>query len=237
MVFIERLIWVLAGMVVLGVVLVIALPALGIKVGPSSISQEDVDYDFAQANPDLSWTPVAKPNERGAVQAFAPAVGKGRVAAQGGGKGSAKKQPGRKDGANPAGASNSKQGLGSGGGPGLKQSNSGGYLPEAPTVYLPNSMAEKYRHIQDGMEALNSAESWDVDYHGQTAIQVGNMYENSPLRKYLGLQPGDIVVSINGYAVSRTVGRDLYNQLKSETKFRVEIDRGGSRFMMSYEIR
>ncbi|MFC1707327.1 hypothetical protein ACFL59_11020 [Planctomycetota bacterium] len=97
-------------------------------------------------------------------------------------------------------------------------------------------LAERYRHLQDGTPTANGAETWDVEYGGSAALQIGFLSDSSPLGSAIGLQPGDIVISVNGRPVGKTAGRDMYNELKNETHFEIEIDRGGERKTLTYDL-
>jgi hypothetical protein len=117
------------------------------------------------------------------------------------------------------------------------------YVPPAPltpgvqpTVYIGEDAVEKYQHFDDIVDLLSTVSSEDVDYGGETAVQIGEIPEGHPIATSLGLQPGDIIISVNGLAVSRGAARQLYEQLKNQREFTVVIDRAGQRFTVPYRI-
>lgn len=103
------------------------------------------------------------------------------------------------------------------------------------TVYIPRAAVEKYKHFEDFVELGMTASGDDVEYAGQTAFQIYEIEENSPLATQLGFQAGDIIISVNNYPVSKSNARQLYETLKDETHFDVVIDRGGQRLTIPYE--
>jgi membrane-associated protease RseP (regulator of RpoE activity) len=106
-----------------------------------------------------------------------------------------------------------------------------------PTVYVPASAREKYQHFEDLVDLGNTAAGGDVDYYGQTAFQIREIAEGSPLATQLGFQAGDIIISVNGQPANTGNARQLYDALKNETQFQVEIDRGGQRLTIPYHLR
>lgn len=107
----------------------------------------------------------------------------------------------------------------------------------APTIYVPSSMRDKYQHIDDAIEALQTAAGSDIDYYGQNAFKITDIAEGSPIANQLGFQPGDIVISVNGYPASAANARQLFDTLKNERHFQVAIDRGGQKLTIPYDIR
>jgi hypothetical protein len=106
-----------------------------------------------------------------------------------------------------------------------------------PTIYVPSSAVEKYQHFDDLVELGNTAVGGDVDYQGQTAFQIRDISEGSPLANQLGFQPNDVIISVNGYPASMGNARQLYETLKNEKQFQVEIDRAGQRMTIPYHVR
>jgi hypothetical protein len=251
----EKVTWGLTGIVVVGVIaLIVVTSVVGVELSPSTISEDEVRWEFRRANRHLfQWSSVSRPDVVGRGPQFGPGAlaaavpggargarpGAGRPGQPGGndGVGVGVERGPRADGGGDIALGPTDAGSGGGG------SWSGGFTQdpatgayEAPTVRLPALLVEHYRHADQARAALNSAESYDIDYGGQTAVKLGNVPANSPLAEYLGLQQGDIVVAVNGYAVSRSNGMNLYQRLKNEEKFRVEIDRGGTRIIAKYEV-
>jgi len=239
-------VWCLTALQVLAVVTIIVLETVfGFHLSPSSVSVQSADALFVLAN-SAHWQAVAAPtNVRGKR---APRFGPGLVAKQakanarrkaqaGASKRSAsgKRGPGSAPGRGPRGQTPDSTQIAGGGpaGPTWQQNDQG--LPELPTVYLPYQVIERYTHADEAKDALTSVASKDIPYGGGTAVQLGTVPPDHPLAKYIGLQAGDIVIAVNGYAVSRQNGMDIYNRLKNKQKFRVEIERRGSRFVAKYE--
>ncbi|MHC4389870.1 MAG: PDZ domain-containing protein [Planctomycetota bacterium] len=255
----EKIVWVIVGLGVLAVVALVGLHAAGISLTRSGITNERVkaDQDEINAHLDPNWrdtgffSAVDTPEAR-AKRAAAAASAKGGPPAQGipagAGRvikdGKAERVTSRDPGAPAQVRGPIPSRIATGGAPTqsgggqvqLAPSLLGDQVPESPPIMIPASFADKYRHLPDAREGLNSAESWDIQYGGQTAIQLGQILPNSPLTQNLGLQPGDIVVAVNNQPVSNANGMAMYDQLKDEKVFRVEIDRSGSRFIMKYEV-
>ncbi len=99
--------------------------------------------------------------------------------------------------------------------------------PVSQPVLIPRVIVDKYRYMGDVKELMNSARSATVIRQGQSALRLAWVKPTSPLTKYLGLQGGDYILSINGYSVSRENGLELYQQLKDASHFDVQIERGG----------
>ena len=231
----EKIVWVITAV---AVVLVIVF----VKYGPfkSGISKETVwDDDFYAINPHLQRGErpnVALPASRGV--SFTPTAGAARQPAPGG---VPARQPGEAEGA--------AQPPAPPGGPALRPpvagepprppDHPGTAVPasEAPAIYIPQSVREKYRYFEDVVELGMTAAGDDVDYGGQVAFQITFIEDNSPLSTRLGFQAGDIVISVNGYPASKANARQLFETLKHESDFRVEIDRGGSRMTIPYHVR
>jgi hypothetical protein len=108
-----------------------------------------------------------------------------------------------------------------------------------PTVYIGSDAVEKYRHFDDAMSVVADIPSEEIDYGGQPALRLPELPEGHPLAVNLGLQNGDIIVSVNERPVSKDMGnaRQLFEELKNERTFRVVIDRNGQRFTVPYEVR
>ena len=53
----------------------------------------------------------------------------------------------------------------------------------------------------------------------------------------LGLKRGDILQKINGMELDIKKGLDIFNQLKTETSITIDVERGGARQSLEYEIR
>lgn len=246
--FLELGTWALTGLLVVGVIaLIFVNSVLGISLAPHEVSVDEVDAIFGIYN--KTWQSVDAPDVRGQgplVRFEIPTSMKDGASGRSGRSGDGKRGEGSGRGEEAPGAAGSGPG-GSGSAPdGYDRSSGGGGqnwttsdngLPEAPPVYLPPVLVERYQHAQEARDALMSAESFDIPFDGGTAVRLGRMGPDSPLSKYLGLQPNDVVISVNGNAVSKSNGMDLHGRLKNEKRFRVEIQRGGARFIAKYEIR
>lgn len=69
------------------------------------------------------------------------------------------------------------------------------------------------------------------------AIRIESLSENSPLRTHVRLQEGDEILSICGYLPSNlSEGEQLFNSLKNEEYFYLEIERNGRRMLLLYHV-
>ncbi len=112
-----------------------------------------------------------------------------------------------------------------------------GEATEYETIYLPQAVKQKYRHFEDLYDLGMTASSVEIEKDGQLYVQIEEMNEGSPLQERLGFQPGDILISVNGNQANSDNARQLYEQLKNETQFRVEIERDGQRLIIPYQVR
>src|SRR5688572_3105291 len=122
-------------------------------------------------------------------------------------------------------------------GPAAQPYNPGTTIGVPQPVYIPNSMAEKYKHFEDVVDLGMTAYGEDVTLaDGSQAFQLHEIAEDSPLSTRLGFQPGDTIISVNGYPASKGNARQLYETLKSDKTFNVVIQRGGQQQTMTYHI-
>lgn len=100
-----------------------------------------------------------------------------------------------------------------------------------------------YQRYQSFEASFSEAQSGGGEFvtteSGENAYQVNWVDPNSMLAQKLGLQPGDKVISVNNQPVGTSVeaGRQLYGQLKNETKFAVLVDRAGQKMVLSFFVR
>jgi hypothetical protein len=104
-------------------------------------------------------------------------------------------------------------------------------------VVIPPSALEKYRCFDDLLDLGRSARGADLPYQGGTAFRIDAIDDDSPLAVSLGFQAGDIVIAVNGRAVSTAAGPALYEALKDERRFEVDLERAGRRITIPYVIR
>ncbi len=223
----EKLMWVVTALVILAVV---GLAVLGPK---SAVRDEDWKWEFEQLNAAARRRPeVALPNTR--ARRFGP-----RSLPSARGEAGAERQPRRAADsstdispyADPAAAGSS---------PAARLQQGGRYVNgvyHAPPVYLPSSMRRKYSSFQDLVDLGQTAASVATQVDGQDAVQLEWIDERSPIASHLGLQPGDIIVSVNGRPASREQARQLYEELKNERDFEVLIIRNGQRMTLHYSVR
>lgn len=109
---------------------------------------------------------------------------------------------------------------------------------EAAPVFIPQSMAEKFKHFDDLRELGMTAAGEDyITPSGEQAYLLRGINEDSLLSTRLGFMPGDVIISVNGYAPSRGNARQLYETLRGAKDFTVVVERGGQRQTMQYHIR
>jgi sulfur carrier protein ThiS len=222
----EKLLWVLTALVIVGV---IGLAVYGPK---STIRDEDWMWEFAQMNAAASARPnVALPGSRG--RTFTPgAPGAPRAAASGAQAPGQAQSPGG-NGASPYADPRS-------GSPATHLQQGGQYVEgvyQAPPVYLPSSMRRKYSKFQDLVDLGQTASSFATEVDGQDAVQLEWIDERSPLSSHLGLQPGDVIVSVNGRPASRQHARQLYEELRHERDFEILVIRNSQRMTLNYSVR
>lgn len=69
------------------------------------------------------------------------------------------------------------------------------------------------------------------------AIRIDSLSEDSPLRTHARLQEGDEILSICGYLPSdMSEGEQLFNALKNEEYFYLEVERKGRRMLLLYHV-
>lgn len=102
---------------------------------------------------------------------------------------------------------------------------------------IPPSFREKYTDTWEAMHLAREATGETVQLSsGREAFRITSMEPGSLLQE-TGLQPGDVIVSVNGHPVSDTAdGRRLYAELKHETRFWVVVDRRGEIVNLYYEL-
>ncbi|GIW72934.1 MAG: hypothetical protein KatS3mg102_2476 [Planctomycetota bacterium] len=225
----EKLLWGLTALVIVAVV------ALAVVIEPrSAIPREHIDWEFRLRNAPAyraaaAAGDVALPETR--ARTFAPAAaGPGTSA---GGTSPPRAQPGapgpeRAPAERAPGEWRQPQ-------PPAGQVVGGVY--HAPPVYLPASWQRRYSTFQDLVDVGQTAASDPVEIDGQEATEITAIDPDSPLAAHLGLRAGDIIVKVNGYPAARSRARELYEILKNERDFEVEIIRNGQRQVLHYQIR
>lgn len=104
----------------------------------------------------------------------------------------------------------------------------------APVVY------KKYQNFENAWgEAQSGWGEMTTTSNGEPAYEVKGFDPNSRMAKLLKLQPGDKVISINGYPIGNDIssGKALYDQLRNESRFSVLIERNNQRTVLSYTVR
>jgi hypothetical protein len=231
----EKIVWVITGLIVVAVVVLA-------KLGPikSELTQAMVDADSKDLNAPNDFINAARARNQGVKFSpsrsnfMQPAAPGAAPAAAAGAQPPAPGGPGRllpKTGPGPAKIVVEPPPVA----PNVPVAP--GQPVAAPTVYIPASAREKYQHFDDIVELAQTGTGQAIEYQGQEAYQIGEIGEGSPLANQLGLQPGDILISVNGYPASASNSRQLYETLKNETHFELAIDRGGQRITIPYNIR
>ncbi len=221
----EKVVWVVTG-------LLVAVVILFVVVGPlkSEISEKTIGYEFGRLNPTkVRFQPPAPgrvPTPAGPAS-FAPQSGGGRAGDPAG----TTRKPKVVDGKPVPGAPDEHQPPPPfpPGGPGIVVGDQ--------EVVLPQSMVDKYKHFEDIVDLGMSAYGEDVTLaDGTTAFSMKEIAEDSPLSTRLGFQPGDVVISVNGFPASKGEARGLYDKLRNDRTFNVVIERQGQRMTMTYRI-
>ena len=104
---------------------------------------------------------------------------------------------------------------------------------------MPRILYNKYQSFEDSFElAQQGGGEFVTAAGGEDAYQVNWVDPNSMLARRLGLKDGDKIVSVNGNPIGNSVsaGQQLYEQLKSETKFAVMVERQGQRQLLSFYV-
>ncbi len=113
-----------------------------------------------------------------------------------------------------------------------------GELFVVPEVKIDRSFQEKYSHKQDVVELLNTAyATYEEMPGGSIEVTLEKMNRTSPFRRLLGFQEGDRLMSINGQNIGGITGAwDMYETMKSNPSFEVEVLRDGQRVRFNYSI-
>ena len=124
------------------------------------------------------------------------------------------------------------------------ETGGGGVSPWSPSSYVTyNSTTEVYEIdeqfvqalVEDGFVQLG-LDSARLDLTTSGYLKVVSL-SSGDLLDELGLQTNDVLKTINGYDLNTLEDQiDAYVALKSETEFRLTIDRGGSTVTLDYEI-
>ncbi|MCA8920321.1 MAG: hypothetical protein KDD82_00855 [Planctomycetes bacterium] len=104
----------------------------------------------------------------------------------------------------------------------------------APVVY------EKYQNFENAWgEAQSGWGEMSTTSNGEPAYEVKGFDPSSRMAKLLKLQPGDKVISVNGYPIGSDIasGKALYDQLRNEKNFSVLIERNNQRTVLSFTVR
>lgn len=113
-----------------------------------------------------------------------------------------------------------------------------GDLFVVPEVKIDRSFQEKYSHKQDVVELLNTAyATYEEMPGGSIEVTLEKMNRTSPFKRLLGFQEGDRILSINGQNIGGITGAwDMYETMKSNPSFEVEVLRDGQRVRFNYAI-
>lgn len=108
------------------------------------------------------------------------------------------------------------------------------YRPEG----VPQIVAQKYQSFDDAWNLAQEGGGEFVQTDKGPAYKVRWIDENSLLRKTLGLQSEDVVLSVNGHPVPASfgAGKGMYDQLKGERRFAVKVLRKGREVMLSFYV-
>lgn len=73
---------------------------------------------------------------------------------------------------------------------------------------------------------------------GATGYRLTWLDPRGELTLLLGLRPGDVILAVNGQPIGRSVdsGRALFEQLRSEARFTVLVERGGREVVLSFYV-
>jgi membrane-associated protease RseP (regulator of RpoE activity) len=104
--------------------------------------------------------------------------------------------------------------------------------PVSPLLY------RKYQTFEDAWNLSQEGFGGFVETEAGTAYEVQGVDPNSLLATRMGLQPGDRVISINGRPISAgaNAGKQLYDQLKDETRFAVLVERNNQQVVLSFYV-
>lgn len=106
-----------------------------------------------------------------------------------------------------------------------------------PTT-VPQIVAQKYQSFDDAFQLAQEGGGEFVKTDKGNAYQINWVDDNSYLRRTIGLQPGDKVISVNGHAVGNSFasGKQLYDQLKGDRRFAVKILRNNQETVLSFSV-
>ncbi|MEZ6184551.1 MAG: hypothetical protein R3F62_06005 [Planctomycetota bacterium] len=99
---------------------------------------------------------------------------------------------------------------------------------------------DKYKNFENAWgEAQSGWGEPTTTSTGEPAYQINGFDPRSRMAKLLKLQPGDKVISVNGYPVGTDIGtgKALYDQLKDQSRFSVLIERNNQRTVLSFSVR
>ena len=105
--------------------------------------------------------------------------------------------------------------------------------------FADRKVIEKYSSWQELIQLVkNDRAVFLEDEEGRiVAIRIESLSENSPLRTHVRLEEGDEIVSICGYLPSDlSEGEQLFNALKNEEYFYLEVERKGRRMLLLYHV-
>jgi len=105
--------------------------------------------------------------------------------------------------------------------------------------FADRKVIEKYSNWQELIQLVkNDRAVFLEDEEGRiVGIRIESLSEDSPLRTLVRLEEGDEIVSICGYLPSNlSEGEQLFNALKNEEYFYLEVERRGRRMLLLYHV-
>ena len=111
--------------------------------------------------------------------------------------------------------------------------------------YNDRTLIEKYSNWNEALRAVRNVEATILvdDQDRVVGIQIDSLPPNSPLRDYVGLQPGDVITSICGYmpqakseAEMLSEAKRLFERLKDQDVLYLEIKRGGRPMLITLQF-
>jgi len=102
-------------------------------------------------------------------------------------------------------------------------------------LYSDKTLVEKYANWNEALQVARTVGATLIERNGQiVGIRIDSLPADSPLREYVGLQPGDVITSICGElpqarseAEMVREARALFDRLKGQDTLYLEIERAG----------